>query len=83
MTHLVPWHGGLQEPVNRLVPEAEASEFAAAAADLPKIKVTESDRSTVERIADGVLSPLMGFMNEDVFITLFWILFSYSDLVWE
>lgn len=67
MTHLVPFHGGLQEPVNRLVPDSEIDGFTAAAKDLPRITVKESDRSTVDRIADGVLTPLTGFMDEDVF----------------
>ena len=67
MKDLVPPHGGLEEPVNRIVPGAEAAAFAERAASLPAISVREADRSTVDRIADGVLSPLTGFMTREVF----------------
>jgi len=67
MTHLVPWHGGSESPVDRLVPDSESKRFAASAAALPKVVVKEADRSTLDRIADGVLSPLTGFMTAEVF----------------
>ncbi len=67
MTHLVPWHGGLDAPVNRIVPAVEEADFKAAAALLPKIVVVEADLSTADRIADGTLCPLTGFMDEGVF----------------
>ncbi len=67
MTHLVPWHGGLDAPVNRIVPRDEEAGFKTAAATLPKIVVVEADRSTADRIADGTLCPLTGFMDESVF----------------
>ncbi|MCK9460821.1 MAG: sulfate adenylyltransferase [Proteobacteria bacterium] len=67
MTHLVPWHGGLDAPVNRIVQGKAGEELAARAAKLPRIAVKDSDRSTVGRIADGTLTPLEGFMDEAEF----------------
>jgi sulfate adenylyltransferase len=67
MTHLVPWHGGQNAPVNRIVEGKTAQELVARAAKLPKIVVKDADRSTVDRIADGTLTPLEGFMDEAVF----------------
>ncbi len=67
MTHLVPWHGGIDAPVNRIVSRDEEADFKTAAASLPKIVVVEADRSTADRIADGTLCPLTGFMDESVF----------------
>ncbi len=67
MTHLVPWHGGQGTPVNRIVDGAAAEALRARAAALPRIAVRDADRSTVDRIADGVLTPLKGFMDEAEF----------------
>jgi sulfate adenylyltransferase len=67
MTHLVPWHGGRETPVNRIVRGKGADELVARAAKLPRIVVKEADRSTVDRIADGTLTPLEGFMDEAEF----------------
>jgi len=67
MTHLVPWHGGLESPVNRIVAGKGADELVARAAKMPRIAVRDADRSTVDRIADGTLSPLEGFMGEAEF----------------
>ena len=53
-----PVHGGLTELVDRIVP-AEARWN-----DLPQVRVNETDRTTLYRIADGTLSPLTGPMNE-------------------
>lgn len=64
---LVPVHGGVAAPVDRFVPAAQEEGFRQAAQAMPKIVVKEADRSTVGRIADGVLSPLVGFMNEAVY----------------
>ena len=53
-----PVHGGLSQPVNRIV---------SAAGDwqgLAKVEVNETDQTTLYRIADGTLSPLTGPMNE-------------------
>jgi len=67
MTNLVSPHGGLSEPVCRMVSADEAEAFAAGAAGLPVLPLSTADLSTVYRVADGTLSPLVGPMNEDVF----------------
>jgi sulfate adenylyltransferase len=67
MTHLVPWHGGLGAPVNRIIKGKGAGELEERAAKMPRIAVKEADRSTAERIADGTLTPLEGFMDEGEF----------------
>jgi len=54
-----PVHGGLTEPVKRLVAAADASWST-----LPAIEVNDIDRTTLYRIADGTLSPLTGPMNQ-------------------
>jgi sulfate adenylyltransferase len=66
MTHLVPWHGGQEAPVNRISAGEAAEALVARCAKLPKIVVKDADRSTVDRIADGTLTPLKGFMDESV-----------------
>ncbi|RIL07907.1 MAG: sulfate adenylyltransferase [Proteobacteria bacterium] len=62
---LVPVHGGLAEPVDRVVPLSQRAKLLAEAAKLPSIAVTKADLSTVHRIADGTLSPLEGPMGRD------------------
>jgi len=66
MPDLIPVHGGLEVPVSRTVPLSHRKQFLAEAADLPRVEVTRADLSTIYRIADGTLSPLTGFMEEDV-----------------
>ncbi|MEN0062668.1 MAG: sulfate adenylyltransferase [Myxococcota bacterium] len=61
---LVPVHGGLSEPVNRMLKHSQRAAITAEAASLPKIVVTEADLATVHRLADGTLSPLTGPMTE-------------------
>ena len=63
MADLVPPHGGLSEPVSRIVPAEESAAFLAEAGKLPKVPVSAADLSTVYRWADGTLSPLTGPMN--------------------
>jgi sulfate adenylyltransferase len=67
MPDLIPPHGGLSEPVCRTVPAAELEAFKSQAAGLPAIPVSQADLSTVYRIADGTLSPLVGPMNRKVY----------------
>ncbi len=67
MADLVPVHGGLSAPVDRTVPEAERAAFKADAAKLTKVPVSQADLSTVYRIADGTLSPLLGPMTKAVY----------------
>lgn len=65
MPDLVPVHGGLDAPVYRIVPISRRKQFLEEAARMPRIEVSRADRSTVYRIADGTLSPLTGFMDEE------------------
>lgn len=68
MSHLSPVHGGLEQPVDRIVARKDRESFTAHARGLSKrLELSSADRSTFERIADGALSPLIGPMNEDVF----------------
>lgn len=64
---LVPVHGGLSEPVDRLVPFKDKAAFLSEAGGLPAIRVTDADLATVYRIADGALSPLTGPMKKAAF----------------
>ena len=64
---LVPVHGGLDAPVDRIVSLKDQSAFLAEAGGLPSIRVTAADLSTVHRIADGALSPLTGPMKSEAF----------------
>jgi len=64
---LVPVHGGLDAPVDRIVPLSRRSALQAEAAGLPRVVVNAADRSTVHRIADGALSPLEGPMKQEVY----------------
>src|SRR6266404_4221583 len=63
MQDLIPPHGGLQEPVDRLVLPAEAEDFRKRVASLKKIPVSDADLSSLYRIGDGGLSPLIGPMD--------------------
>jgi sulfate adenylyltransferase len=56
----VPVHGGLTAPVNRITAASDSARWAG----LPRIEVNETDRTTLYRIADGTLSPLVGPMNQ-------------------
>ncbi len=62
---LVPVHGGLAEPVDRVVSLKERSQLVAEASKLASIRLTKADLSTVHRIADGTLSPLEGPMGSE------------------
>jgi sulfate adenylyltransferase len=61
---LVPVHGGLSEPVDRIVPLNQRAAFLSEAAGLPYIEVSAADLSTVYRLSDGALSPLEGPMKQ-------------------
>jgi sulfate adenylyltransferase len=67
MSDLVPPHGGVSEPVNRTVPEAEAAAFRRDAASLKRVPVSDADLSTLYRLGDGGLSPLTGPMDGAAF----------------
>jgi sulfate adenylyltransferase len=62
---LVPVHGGLDAPVNRVVSLKDRKAFLAQAEALPSLAVTRADLSTVYRLGDGGLSPLEGPMDEE------------------
>jgi len=64
---LVPVHGGLSEPVDRIVSLNKRSGFLAEATALSSILVTDADLSTIYRLGDGALSPLEGPMKREVF----------------
>jgi len=65
--NLVPVHGGLTEPVDRIVSFKDQAAFMSEAGGLPSIRVTDADLSTIYRIADGALSPLTGPMKKAAF----------------
>jgi sulfate adenylyltransferase len=67
MQDLIPPHGGLSEPVDRMVPADEADDFRRRAAGLKKVPVSDADLSTLYRFGDGGLSPLVGAMNHAEF----------------
>lgn len=62
---LVPVHGGLDAPVDCIVPLNRRSAFLEEAAPLPTLRVTNADLSTVYRLGDGGLSPLTGPMKSE------------------
>jgi sulfate adenylyltransferase len=64
---LVPVHGGLDALVNRQISLSRRKALVAEAPGMAKVCVADSDLATVYRIADGTLSPLIGFMNQDVY----------------
>ncbi len=63
MSDLVSPHGGLSEPVCRLVQAEAAGDFLAEADKLVRVPVSDADLSTVYRFGDGGLSPLEGPMD--------------------
>ena len=63
MQDLIPPHGGLSEPVDRQVSADEQADFRARAASLKKMPVSDADLSTLYRLGDGGLSPLLGPMD--------------------
>ena len=64
---LVPVHGGLAAPVDRVIALKDRAAFLAEAEGLARIAVTNADLSTVYRLADGALSPLEGPMKQAAF----------------
>ena len=56
-----PVHGGLSAPIDRIVQRDQADLSAWSA--LPSIDVNDNDRTSLYRIADGTLSPLVGPMG--------------------
>ncbi len=64
---LVPVHGGLAEPVDRIVPVSKRRALREEAAGLASLTVSSADLSTIHRIADGALSPLEGPMRQEAY----------------
>ncbi len=62
MPDLIPPHGGVSKPVCRTVSADDSAAFLADAAKLTRVPVSAADLSTVYRLADGTLSPLIGPM---------------------
>ncbi len=67
MADLIPPHGGLSQPINRTVADADIAAFKAEAATLPQVPVSAADLSSVYRFGDGTLSPLTGPMNSEAY----------------
>jgi sulfate adenylyltransferase len=67
MSHLIPPHGDLKEPVCCTVQEDRISEVRKETESLPKLPVSDADLSTVYRFGDGGLSPLTGPMTRNVY----------------
>src|SRR6266478_3342229 len=67
MKDLISPHGGLSEPINRGVPEAEAAEFRRQTSTLKRVAVSDADLSSLYRLGDGGLSPLTGPMDRATF----------------
>ena len=67
---LIPVHGGLDAPVDRVLKLSKRKALLAEAVAMPKIAVTEADLATVHRLADGTLSPLTGPMTEEQWNTV-------------
>lgn len=67
MPDLIPPHGGLTEPVNCTVADADIPAFKAEAASLTQVPVSDADLSSVYRFGDGALSPLTGPMDSDTY----------------
>jgi len=60
VTTISPVHGGLARPVNRIEPRERV--LFPTWRKFPKVEVSDVDRTTLYRIADGTLSPLTGPM---------------------
>ena len=64
-TPLIAPHGGLSEPVNRMVADTET--FLSKANGLTRVPVSDADLSSVYRFGDGGLSPLTGPMDAQTY----------------
>ncbi|HOW70985.1 MAG TPA: sulfate adenylyltransferase [Phycisphaerae bacterium] len=67
MVDLISPHGGLSRPVNRTVRTDRQAEFRKEMDALPAMPVSDADLSSVYRIGDGGLSPLVGPMTKEVY----------------
>ena len=67
MADLIPPHGGVSQPLDLSIPEAERGDALARCKELEKVPVSDADLSTVYRFGDGALSPLTGPMDGRVY----------------
>jgi sulfate adenylyltransferase len=67
MSDLIPPHGGLREPINRMIPAEEAAQLRKQAAGFKRVLVSDADLSSLYRMGDGGLSPLTGPMDQPTF----------------
>ncbi len=67
MSDLIAPHGGLQEPVDRTVAPAKAKQLRQQTSGLKKVPISDADLSTLYRLGDGGLSPLVGPMGREAF----------------
>src|SRR5882724_8360921 len=67
MSELIAPHGGLQEPIERTVTGDRAEQLRQQAGSLKKVPISDADLSTLYRLGDGGLSPLIGPMNREAF----------------
>src|SRR5437867_2659876 len=65
MQDLIRPHGGVAEPVDRMVPAAEIAEFRKSLQGLPRLPISDADLSSLYRLGDGGLSPLTGPMDRE------------------
>src|SRR5260370_25001215 len=63
MADVIAPHGGVREPVNRTVASEETGDFRRQAAAVKRVPVSDADLSTLYRMGDGGLSPLIGPMD--------------------
>ncbi len=73
-------HGG--KLINRILNDKECERLISQKDELPQIKLNEDRSIEVRNIANGVFSPLEGFMTEDDFISVLEFGRLSSDLAW-
>jgi sulfate adenylyltransferase len=77
----IPPHGG--ELIQRIVDSAEREEWQARAAHLPQVPLSERPQSDLEMIAIGGFSPLVGFMNQEDYLSVLKTMHLANGLAWS
>jgi sulfate adenylyltransferase len=67
MPDLIPPHGGLSEPIDRIVAADAAGDFVKRASGFKHVPLSDADLSSLNRMGDGGLSPLTGPMDAATF----------------
>jgi sulfate adenylyltransferase len=67
MADLIPPHGGLRTPVDRTIAPDRRKDFLHETESLAALVVSDADLSSIYRIGDGGLSPLVGPMVKEVY----------------